>query len=436
MKKFILGLVSLLALTTSCNHESDWVNPNSQGQKEATFASDFNSTFNVNENDYTNHNWGMNIVPLIDLTMSGACGSNPIGNQWADNGYIVLQAITDAEREAVLAVFNQVGDASYTSLVDWNDFFVQQVYKGEKHYTAGNNGDVLGSDHMDWLCTVANQKAEVISWWPYKEEIVPCTPYDDHMFDFNNSNSNDYGGRMLMINSNTNKFGYHNTEDSKVHYEFRMEKINGNYYVGFDFYGNGNNPNQQIERDYIYNDWIVKIVPGKGTPTPNIDKVRVMCEDLGTAHSDFDYNDVVFDVIFYKNGSTYTAEITLQAAGGTLPLTVGGVEVHNKFGGYPITTMINTNSSVGDHVDGVAPVTYTVTLDGNNFSNAHEAINALPVIVNNNGSLVRLTTNPGRPAEMFAVPVGTSWANERVSIKDRYPMFVDWITDSSVIWYK
>jgi hypothetical protein len=98
--------------------------------------------------------------------------------------------------------------------------------------------------------------------------------------------------------------------------------------------------------------------------------------------------------------------------------------------------MINTNSSVGDHVDGVAPVTYTVTLDGNNFSNAHEAINALPVIVNNNGSLVRLTTNPGRPAEMFAVPVGTSWANERVSIKDRYPMFVDWITDSSVIWYK
>ena len=89
MKKFILGLVSLLALTTSCNHESDWVNPNSQGQKEATFASDFNSTFNVNENDYTNHNWGMNIVPLIDLTKSGTRGSNPNGNQWADNGYIV-----------------------------------------------------------------------------------------------------------------------------------------------------------------------------------------------------------------------------------------------------------------------------------------------------------------------------------------------------------
>ena len=69
MKKFILGLVSLLALTTSCSkHDFDGENPYSQVNKEATFADDFNSTFGVSAKDYVNHDWGMDIVPLVDLT--------------------------------------------------------------------------------------------------------------------------------------------------------------------------------------------------------------------------------------------------------------------------------------------------------------------------------------------------------------------------------
>jgi hypothetical protein len=165
-------------------------------------------------------------------------------------------------------------------------------------------------------------------------EIQTVKPYEDHMFDFNNSNSDDYGGRMLMVNSNTNIFGYYSSESSGSYQHFRMEVIDGNYYVGFDFSAEGQNPNQQVQRDYIYNDWIVKIVPGKGVPAQ---RVRVMAEDLGTMSSDFDYNDIVFDILFVKDGDTYKADILLQAEGGTLPLYIGEgegntYEVHALFG--------------------------------------------------------------------------------------------------------
>ena len=47
---------------------------------------------------------------------------------WVSEGYNVPGAITAAEREAVLEVFNQKGKESYEPLVDWDCFFVQHVY--------------------------------------------------------------------------------------------------------------------------------------------------------------------------------------------------------------------------------------------------------------------------------------------------------------------
>ena len=152
MKKLIFGLVTLLVLGACSSHDIEPMNV--KESKEAKFAKDFNTTFNVTEEVYANHQWGMNTVPLVNVTTTRA--AYPNGNEWASDGYTVPADITDAERAAVLAVFNQVGEAEYESLIDWEDFFVQQVYKGTKHYTAGNGGDVLGSDHMDWLCTVTN----------------------------------------------------------------------------------------------------------------------------------------------------------------------------------------------------------------------------------------------------------------------------------------
>ena len=79
--------------------------------------------------------------------------------------------------------------------------------------------------------------------------------------------------------------------------------------------------NKVIDANDVYTDWIVRIVeaqPAEEKLDP-VDNIRIIAEDLhATAGSDFDFNDVVFDVHFT---STTTATVTIIAAGGTLPLT-------------------------------------------------------------------------------------------------------------------
>jgi len=436
MKNLVLTMFAVLAFV-SCGHDN-FETGNYQQAKQETFVADFNKTFGVTPEVYANHQWGMNTVPLIDadgnqISWSVTRGAETNSNQWGtneNNGKYKdvlkkdeIPAITADELNDVLRVFNQKGAESYTAKINWSTFFVQQVWKGTASYKAGNGGTVVGGNQMDWLCA-----------------YDPATNGDDHVNNFNNAN----GSVMLMMNSSTQRFGYKSsTDNGHVFYYFRMEEINGMYYVGFDFSAEGQNPNEQVQRDYIYNDWIVKIVPGQGYTIPHVDRVRVMCEDLGASNSDFDYNDIVFDIKFIKEGSTIKADILVQAAGGTLPLTIGGQEVHNLFAednndqSISTTTMINTHANFGDHIDGLDPVPLIVTLPGSNYATAWDAINDLPIIVQNpNGQIVYLTINPGSPAEMIAVPAGTAWSDERVSIQSRYPAFATWISDPSVKWWE
>lgn len=434
---------------TSCVKDVD---PNSyENTKEQVLTDNFNTAFGVTEAEYANHRWGMNTVPLVVVNSSSSMrAAYPNGNLWEDEGYVVPADITAEERAKVLKVFNEVGAEEYESLIDWDCFFVQQVYKGVAEYTAGNGAKVVGSEHMDFLCTETNKKEEVICWWPKETEIKIVAPYADHIFDFNNSNSEDYGGRMLMVNSNTNRFGFQSSEDSQIHYYFRMEEIDGNYYVGLDFAAEGQNPNQQVPRDYIYNDWIVKVVPGKGTPAP---RVRVMAEDLGTMSSDFDYNDIVFDILFVKDGDQYIADILLQAAGGTLPLYIGEgegntYEVHALF---DVTTDMMVNTHAEDlglkGRSGLVAVPFTVNLPkGKEYAsmNAEDAVDALNIRVKIGDNIVRLrpthsTGHDGvevsKAPKLIVAPVGTAWASERVRIDKVYSKFVDWIKDSTIEWW-
>ena len=73
--------------------------------------------------------------------------------------------------------------------------------------------------------------------------------------------------------------------------------------------------------------------------------IRVIAEDLSASEgSDFDFNDVVFDIqLNWPAQGQHT--ITLQAAGGKLPLCIGELEDENevhKLFGVNINTMVNT----------------------------------------------------------------------------------------------
>lgn len=438
------------------------VDPTSYEQtKDQVLTDNFNTTFGVTESQYANHRWGMNTVPLVVTSTSASRAmraANTNANQWEDQGYVLPTEITEAEIEKVKAKFAEKGEASYTSLIDWDCFFVQQVYKGDSVYVNGAGGTVTGAEHMDWLCAVTNKHINIISYWPYQEEVVEGDEYDDHINNFNNGNcttssvSEKTGtvikGTMLMYNSNTNKFGFKSSEDNgHVFYNFRMEEIDGNYYVGFDFEAAGQNPSEQVARDYVYDDWIVKIVPGRGVTPPA--RVRVMAEDLGTMSSDFDYNDVVFDILFVEENGSYKADIILQAAGGTLPLYIGEgegntYEVHALFG-------VDTDVMVNTHAEdrglkgrsNLAPVPFTVNLpSGKNYATmkAEDAVDALNITVKIGNNTVRLTPkasyeNYSNAPKMIVAPVGTEWVDERILISKVYNKFVDWISDPTIEWW-
>ena len=217
-----------------------------------------------------------------------------------------------------------------------------------------------------------------------------------------------------------------------MHYTFRMEQIDGNYYVGLDFEGTGQNPNQQIARDYIYNDWIVKIVPGKGESVP-VDEVieqgRIICEDLGTI-GDFDFNDVVFDAKVWKSGKT---EITLLAAGGTLELSVADVEVHEALLGAENAKKGNVYKMINTGADATAVPYYFVA------EKTYNSLIDIPILVKQTDAAGNVTSYSleaatGMAPQKICVPYGFKWCKERKSLAETYPGFKAWTTGAASTW--
>jgi hypothetical protein len=169
-------------------------------------------------------------------------------------------------------------------------------------------------------------------------------------------------------------------------------------------------------------------------PVPDAD-LRIICEDLSaTTASDFDFNDIVIDVTY---GSP--AVLTLQAAGGTLPLRINGdnnLEVHKLFGVWEGDEDIEANTQKQKMVNtGAGPSCSAVVIDsskGFNMSiNSAEDAKNLKIEVYKNGSWQELTAEKGEPACKLAVDPTFTWMSERKSIKDEYELFVTWATDNS-----
>ena len=170
----------------------------------------------------------------------------------------------------------------------------------------------------------------------------------------------------------------------------------------------------------------------------NDDEIRIIAEDLSASDAtDFDFNDVVFDVKFT---SETTATVTLKAAGGTLPLTVDGHEVHKAFGIDDEKTMINTNAgriltpeliAQGyKAADGLTAQPFTVT--GINKANWGSDI---VVKVKKGGEWYEIKAVTGGPTAKICVRTNFTWPNEKQSIKSLYERFQQWVTNPSVMWY-
>lgn len=156
------------------------------------------------------------------------------------------------------------------------------------------------------------------------------------------------------------------------------------------------------------------------SPTP----IRIIAEDLSASEgSDFDFNDVVFDVqLNWPEQGLHT--ITLLAAGGTLPLTVGGEEVHAKFG-VETGKMVNTAGWTAK----IDPVTFIVY---GNYSNANE----IEVRVKKGNDWPLLTAEQGKAASKIAVPNTYKWCEELKDIEEVYPDFKDYVNNPQLKWWE
>lgn len=329
-------------------------------------------------------------------------------------------------------------------------------------------------------------------------------------------NSDGFHNMQLMMYSSTARFGFQesfNSQNDRIYYNYVLKAIEVDgvvgYYVGFDYESHGNQGD--FNPDGYYDDRIVKIVPGNGiyeytpgggssssstsTRTDRIERRRlvsqgrIFCEDLGTdaarmTKSDIDFNDAVFDAkiwrlgqydVTYVNGTysseteyltgiypnglengkfKYIAEIRLLAAGGTVPLKIGGnngFEIHAKFGEgnnrtITHTTIINTmgapsqaNFSTTVSTETCDAVTVEVDITSLVAGKSEIGLDIIPIDVewvSQTGQTVgELTADFGKAPQKLCVPIGTPWVYERIPITDAYKDFASYATSRTPLFW-
>lgn len=330
------------------------------------------------------------------------------------------------------------------------------------------NSDFTTANNMDYMCC-----------WGYNLDGSAGGYWQNHLDDFNSGSG--YGYRsgkqnaILVTNANVKNWTYGNSYGSSLpHDKYILVYLEGDdykgWYLGFDFESWGDNLKNRIVADGICNDWIIKI-GNFGDSTP-YNPARIMCEDLGGDRttnnypqaSDIDYNDIVLDVKLEDNQSV---TLTLQAAGGTLPLlvTYGDIplfETHEFFqesytwdegknnrGNINYSVMYNTGADNGGVNKPV--VEFKLFFKGQTPSGTkYKQVNNVDKFVfgdlhlkvyrqgiddymkSNTTNLsvaewVDLGNVSGQAPLKLCVPSTTKWLKERQEINLGYPKFMDWV---------
>lgn len=168
-----------------------------------------------------------------------------------------------------------------------------------------------------------------------------------------------------------------------------------------------------------------------------IQNFRIMCEDMGDVNSDFDFNDVVFDVSY--NGTD--CKVTLQAIGGTLPIMLcynrqplsvdGESELHTAFAaesGKPVNVGAKDGAEPGKK-------SISVAVDPASFS-----AKKFSILVARNPKAPTETTPSawyevsagGSSPLCICVPVTTAWCKEGMRIDKAYGNFKDWVQNEKM----
>ena len=167
-------------------------------------------------------------------------------------------------------------------------------------------------------------------------------------------------------------------------------------------------------------------------PQPVTETIRVIAEDLSASQrSDFDFNDVVFDVYWThtpESSDNQTVKVIVRAAGGELPIFIGNIdnalEIHNLFANVNdesrhITSKTMMNTYAGQHTSYTCP---EVLVESNWWSGSdiQTIAKSIKIYVRKSGTDYELTAEKGEAACKIAVLQDYEWCNEREDINEKY----------------
>ena len=159
---------------------------------------------------------------------------------------------------------------------------------------------------------------------------------------------------------------------------------------------------------------------------------RVIAEDLSASEAgDFDFNDVVFDVVKTEGGKT---TLKLICAGGTLPLRVMGIEVHGLFG----ETTPDEQGKYKMYNTGAGPNVEPVSFEVNGEYTTPEQIKNIKIEVFKNDSWMELKATTGEAACKILVDDTFKPVRERRNIADENLKFTSYVQGTFVddFWWK
>lgn len=183
-------------------------------------------------------------------------GCDVAGNMWSN----VPDYPTDKEKADVMAYIAANSDKNIeVTAWNWQYYFIQHVDGAHRKYEYEDwnhswHRDIDGTASMEFM-----QVMEYSGNW-------------QHVYNFNAGKCDNSATHNCSLMTNGFKDAKTLNEYSSSTIDaWRLYEFNGNFYIGFDF--SAKKGDGEIKGDGIYDDWVVKIIPGKGekdpSPVPN-----------------------------------------------------------------------------------------------------------------------------------------------------------------------
>jgi hypothetical protein len=252
---------------------------------------------------------------------------------------------------------------------------------------------------------------------------------DNKVMFYSSSNTNMYGGVIINLSEDEMK----TTQDGKTCLNLVKfkELADGGYHpISTDL---KKWVKWQAACDGYYSDWIVTLTEAKRRTTPPPPSgfiCRIIVEDLTVGeNSDFDFNDVVFDVC--QNGT-----LIIRAIGGELPIYIGAENTNEVHAVCSITLPTSFNEGKDSHLvmrntgwksTGSSKEYEGIDYDADlghitlsrTFNTPAEA-KEIGIWVKKNGKNIKLQAPKGKVASMVCVGTDYEWCAERQDIDAKY----------------